>query len=114
MPRDQALSAKEPHPFDLIVGLRIRQRRKHLGLSQTALAAALGVTYQQVQKYEQGLNQLSAARLFKIADALAVPVSSFFDGLPPPSRVADRRIGRRRSKSTSRQEKVAGVEAEPS
>jgi len=63
------------------VGVRIRERRVMLGLSQQQLAQMIGVTYQQAHKYERGLNRISAGRLYEIAQVLRVPVSWFFDGL---------------------------------
>jgi transcriptional regulator with XRE-family HTH domain len=70
----------EPHPVDRQVGLRIRMRRRELGISQEKLAEALGLTFQQVQKYERAANRVSASRLFDIACALNTSVSYFFDG----------------------------------
>lgn len=67
-------------PVDEYIGLRIRQQRNALGLSQTALANALGLTFQQIQKYERGFNRVSAATLFAMAKVLHVPISYFFDG----------------------------------
>jgi transcriptional regulator with XRE-family HTH domain len=67
---------------DAFVGGRIKQRRKALGMSQTDLGEALGVTFQQIQKYERGNNRVGAGALYKMADALKVPISYFFDGLP--------------------------------
>ena len=64
---------------DRIVGLRITTLRKARGLSQTALGTAVGVTFQQVQKYEKGLNRVGAGRLSEIAHLLEVPVSAFFE-----------------------------------
>ena len=69
---------------DRHVGMRIRERRVMLGLSQQQLAAMIGVTYQQAHKYERGLNRISAGRLFDIAGVLSVPISWFFEGMPPP------------------------------
>lgn len=63
------------------VGVRIRERRVMMGLSQQQLARMIGVTYQQAHKYERGLNRISAGRLFEIAQVLDVPVSFFFEGL---------------------------------
>ncbi len=68
------------NPVDLHVGGRVRMRRKFLGLSQTDLAVALGLTFQQVQKYERGSNRISASKLFEIARTLKVPVAYFFEG----------------------------------
>ena len=73
-----------PNPVDTHVGSRIRVRRKVAGLTQEDLAHALGLTFQQVQKYERGANRVSASKLFGIAGVLQVPVSYFFDGLPQP------------------------------
>lgn len=70
---------KVPHPVDELVGGRVQARRKQLGMSQEGLAGALGLTFQQVQKYERGKNRISASRLQHIADVLTVPVSYFFD-----------------------------------
>lgn len=70
---------------DAHIGSRLRHRRALLGMSQRTLAAAVGVTYQQVRKYELGINCISGGRLYTIAAALGVPVSFFFDGLPPTS-----------------------------
>ena len=81
MPRPQIA---EPDPIDVAVGARMRMRRKTLGLTQTALAEALGITFQQVQKYERGANRVSASKLYEIAQTLQVPVTYFFDGLADP------------------------------
>ena len=70
-----------PNPVDVHVGSRLRLRRTLLGMSQQRLAAAIGLTFQQVQKYERGANRISAGRLLEMADALEVPVSFFFDQL---------------------------------
>ena len=67
--------------IDRHVGGRIRERRTMLGVSQQQLAQAIGVTYQQQHKYERGLNRISAGRLFEIAEALAAPVTWFFDAM---------------------------------
>ena len=74
------MSVKRPDPVDVEVGHRIRIERLSRGLSQTALATQLGVTFQQVQKYEKGVNRVGAGRLTKIAEVLGVPVGSFFAG----------------------------------
>jgi transcriptional regulator len=68
-----------PHPVDLHVGRRMRLRRNLLGISQETLAGQLGLTFQQVQKYERGLNRISSSRLFDISKVLRVRVSYFFD-----------------------------------
>ena len=74
------MSVKRPDPVDVEVGHRIRIERLSRGLSQTALATQLGVTFQQVQKYEKGVNRVGAGRLTKIAEVLGVAVGSFFTG----------------------------------
>lgn len=73
--------AEMAHPVDLYVGARLRIRRKVLGLSQTQLADALGITFQQIQKYERGANRISASKLYEAARLLQSPVSYFFEGL---------------------------------
>ena len=71
---------EDPHPVDRHVGRRVQEKRLDLGLTQTALAKAVGVSFQQVQKYEKGVNRVGAARLQAIATALDVPVTFFYDG----------------------------------
>jgi transcriptional regulator with XRE-family HTH domain len=73
---------KTPNPVDRHVGSKVRSRRLMLGMSQERLGDALGVTFQQVQKYEKGVNRIGASRLQRTAEALGVSISSFFDGLP--------------------------------
>ena len=68
-----------PSETDHVISSRIRQRRLMVGMSQTALARAVGVTFQQVQKYENGRNRITAGRLKEIADALSLPVADFFE-----------------------------------
>ncbi len=75
--------ARRAGRVDRHVGQRLRQRRLALGLSQQDVAALLGIAYQQVQKYESGLNRLSAGRLYMLSHILQMPVGDFFDGLPP-------------------------------
>jgi len=69
------------HPVDVHVGKRIRHRRWMIGMTQQQLADKVGIKFQQIQKYETGMNRVSASRLWDIADALEVPVSFFFEGL---------------------------------
>jgi transcriptional regulator with XRE-family HTH domain len=69
------------HPVDVHVGKRIRHRRWLVGITQQQLADAVGIKFQQIQKYETGMNRVSASRLWDIAEALSVPVSFFFEGL---------------------------------
>ncbi|SMF84122.1 Transcriptional regulator, contains XRE-family HTH domain [Tistlia consotensis] len=74
-----------PDPVDVHVGRRVRARRKVLGISQGVLAERIGVTFQQVQKYERGHNRISVSKLYRIAQALATPLEFFFEGLDDPS-----------------------------
>ncbi len=70
-----------PNPVDVHVGARLRQRRTLLGMSQTTLGDALGMSFQQVQKYEKGTNRISASRLFNLARVLDVPIQYFLDDM---------------------------------
>lgn len=70
------------------VGRRIRLRRTLLGMSQEKLGEALGITFQQVQKYERGANRVGASRLYDLASALDVPISFFFDDMPAPGQTS--------------------------
>lgn len=89
--RDDADAA--PNPVDRHVGLRIRMRRKEVGFSQERLADAIGLTFQQVQKYERAANRVSASKLWEMARALSTSVSFFYDGLDdaPPTPARNRR-----------------------
>lgn len=69
------------HPVDMFVGEKVRSRRKAMGISQSELARALGLTFQQVQKYERGANRISASKLYETAIFLKVPISYFFQGI---------------------------------
>lgn len=71
-----------PSPIDVHVGTRVRLRRTLLGLSQERLGEALGLTFQQIQKYERGVNRIGASRLFDLARVLDVPIGFFFDDMP--------------------------------
>lgn len=73
---------KKPDSIDMLVGRNIRVQRLARGMSQEALADALGITFQQVQKYEKGTNRVGSGRLFRIAGLLDVPVNTFFEGAP--------------------------------
>src|SRR3954464_3400829 len=72
-----------PNPIDVRVGARLRLRRNMLGLSQEKLGEAIGLTFQQVQKYERGANRIGASRLHELSRVLDVPVSFFFDDIDP-------------------------------
>lgn len=81
--------AKAPDEIDVHVGSRVRLRRMMLGMSQEQLAASLGLTFQQVQKYERGMNRIGAGRLYQIARSLSVPVAFFYEGLADPTEGLD-------------------------
>jgi transcriptional regulator with XRE-family HTH domain len=74
--------AASPNPIDVHVGKRLRLRRTLLGMSQERLGELLGLTFQQVQKYERGVNRIGSSRLFELGQILDVPVSFFFDDMP--------------------------------
>jgi transcriptional regulator with XRE-family HTH domain len=76
------MAKKAPNPIDKHVGSRVRMRRMMLSMSQEKLGDALGLTFQQVQKYEKGTNRIGASRLQQISQILQVPVSFFFEGAP--------------------------------
>jgi transcriptional regulator with XRE-family HTH domain len=82
----------KPDPKDVHVGARIRLRRSMLGLSQERLAEALGVTFQQVQKYERGTNRVGASRLYDMARVLDVPIGFFYDDMPADTAGRDARL----------------------
>jgi transcriptional regulator with XRE-family HTH domain len=82
------MGSKKPDLIDVEVGQRIRIQRLAAGLSQSELAERIGVTFQQVQKYEKGMNRVGAGRLTNIARVLNVPVGSFFDGREEIEQVA--------------------------
>jgi transcriptional regulator with XRE-family HTH domain len=76
------MAKRNPNFVDAHVGVRMRVRRQIIGMSQEKLGELLGITFQQVQKYEKGSNRVSASRLYLMAKVLGVPVQYFFDGLP--------------------------------
>ena len=76
------MSTKAPNPVDRYVGSRVRMRRIMLGMSQEKLGEALGLTFQQIQKYEKGINRIGASRLFDLAQVLGVPVQFFYEEAP--------------------------------
>src|SRR5215467_714927 len=84
------LFRRGPIPADTRFGHRMRERRMMLGMSQTELGAALGVTFQQIQKYERGVNRVSAGTMQKLAATLRVPIAYFFDS--PPAEIDQTRI----------------------
>jgi transcriptional regulator with XRE-family HTH domain len=82
---------KAPDPTDKHVGARVRMRRKMAAMSQRQLADALGITYQQLQRDEKGLNRIAASRLQQISHILRVPVAFFFEGMPNASTLGSKR-----------------------
>jgi transcriptional regulator with XRE-family HTH domain len=85
--------AQTPDPIDVCIGSRLRLRRLAMGFSQETLARALGITFQQIQKYERGTNRIFASRLFQLACVLRVPVAYFFQGLPSGGETAPDEAG---------------------
>lgn len=81
-----------PNPVDIHVGSRVRQRRTLLGLSQEKLGDAVGLTFQQIQKYERGANRIGASRMYEFSRILDVPVSYFFEELPGELRTHEGRL----------------------
>ncbi len=86
-----------PHPIDVHVGARLRARRTLLGMNQTKLGDALGLTFQQVQKYEKGTNRISSSRLFRLTRALDVSIEYFFEDMPAEVAASSPANGRDRS-----------------
>ena len=85
----------DTHPVDLYVGRRIRARRMQLGVSQEVLAKGLGVSFQQIQKYEKGVNRVSCSMLVEIAKVLKAPPAYFFEGAPGTTLAGDKSLGAR-------------------
>jgi len=86
--RRRRRKSDKPNPIDVHVGSRVRLRRTLLGMSQEKLGEAIGLTFQQVQKYERGANRIGASRLYDLSRVLDVPVSFFFDDLNPEAAAA--------------------------
>ncbi len=84
---------KTPNPIDVHVGSRVRLRRMLVGMSQEKLGEKLGLTFQQIQKYEKGANRIGASRLFQIAQILGVPVQFFFDDMAAGTNPLDEGFG---------------------
>jgi transcriptional regulator with XRE-family HTH domain len=78
----ERMAGKKPNPVDAHVGSRVRLRRMLLGMSQERLGESMGLTFQQVQKYEKGVNRIGASRLFQISKILDVPIQFFFEEAP--------------------------------
>ena len=96
-PLKKQTSRRSPNPIDIHVGFRVRLRRNLLGMSQEKLGRAIGLTFQQIQKYERGVNRVGASRLFNLGRALDVPVSFFFEDLPREAAG----VGKRRARGLS-------------
>jgi len=77
----------QPHPVDVHVGYRVRLRRTLLGMSQQKLAEAIGLTFQQVQKYEQGANRIGSSRLYQLSKVLDTPIANFFEDFQGPASI---------------------------
>jgi transcriptional regulator with XRE-family HTH domain len=90
--RKKRLPPGVPNPVDIHVGSRVRLRRTLLGLSQEKLGDAVGLTFQQIQKYERGANRIGASRLFQLSRILDVPISFFFDDLPAALKTAEGQV----------------------
>ena len=93
-----------PNPVDRHVGLRIRLRRKELGISQERLADTIGLTFQQVQKYERAANRVSASKLWEVARALDTTISYFYEGLGPQRDSRPRENGEQQREVYTRKE----------
>jgi transcriptional regulator with XRE-family HTH domain len=92
--RKRRPKSDKPNPIDIHVGSRVRLRRTLLGMSQEKLGEAIGLTFQQVQKYERGANRIGASRLYDLSRVLDVPVSFFFDDMNPTvTTAAEARLG---------------------
>ncbi len=87
-----------PSPVDVHVGARLRVRRTLLGMSQTSLADAIGLTFQQVQKYERGTNRMGSSRLYDLSWVLDVPIQHFFDDMPTAVAASSPTLGGGRAK----------------
>lgn len=82
MERGEEKGSRRPNPIDVHVGSRVRLQRMLLGVSQERLGERLGLTFQQIQKYEKGVNRIGASRLFDLAQVLGVPIQFFYDDAP--------------------------------
>ena len=89
------------NPIDAYVGAQIKQRRTIVGMSQTELANRLGITFQQVQKYEKGANRVGSSRLYEISEILGVPLQSFFEGVEDVIQKKNSKTADKRTKDTT-------------
>ena len=92
-PEGDEKGSRRPNPIDVHVGGRVRFRRMLLGMSQEKLGEKLGLTFQQVQKYEKGINRIGASRLFDLAQVLGVPVQFFYEEAPSSEPPAEESLG---------------------
>jgi transcriptional regulator with XRE-family HTH domain len=93
MERGEEKGSRRPNPIDVHVGSRVRLQRMLLGVSQERLGERLGLTFQQIQKYEKGVNRIGASRLFDLAQVLGVPIQFFYDDAPAQERHAPAAAG---------------------
>ena len=93
-PNSDDRSSRRANPIDVHVGSRVRFRRMLLGMSQEKLGENLGLTFQQIQKYEKGINRIGASRLFDLSQVLGVPVQFFYEELPVSGATGARRASR--------------------
>ncbi len=98
------VARKKPNPIDVHVGSRIRLRRTLLGMSQVKLAEAIGLTFQQVQKYENGASRVASSRLYGLSRVLDVPVGFFFEDMPASVAVGSRAQARGKGEARSTSE----------
>lgn len=89
------------NPIDAYVGAQIKKRRTVVGMSQTELANRLGITFQQVQKYEKGANRVGSSRLYEISEILGVPIQSFFEGVEEVIQKKNTKEADKRTKETT-------------
>ena len=89
------------NPIDAYVGAQIKQRRTIVGMSQTELANRLGITFQQVQKYEKGANRVGSSRLYEISEILGVQIQSFFEGVEEVIQAKNSKKADKRTKDTT-------------
>ncbi|MEM7271107.1 MAG: helix-turn-helix transcriptional regulator [Pseudomonadota bacterium] len=104
------MGSKSPNPVDVHVGSRLRLRRMIVGMSQEKLGEKLGLTFQQIQKYEKGLNRIGASRLFAISNILDAPVQYFFDDMPEASSASS---GQGQSAITDEEKRLSSFLATP-
>lgn len=100
-----------PHPVDIHVGSRLRLRRTLQGMTQNTLAKALGLSFQQIQKYERGTNRIASSRLYQFSQILDAPIAYFFQGAPKVGDAQPRETGRNAAAFQSKRETLELVRA---